>query len=70
MWLFLIAATVVSWALGTNRGVIVLVVAFLKVRFVNLYFMLLKHAPLPLRALIEVRCMVVCALTVGFFLAA
>ena len=79
VWLFLITATVVSWALGTNHGwvddetavgVIVLVLAFVKVRFVGLYFMELKQAPLPLRALIEVWCVVVCALTVGFFLAA
>lgn len=77
-WLFLVTATVVSWAVGTNHGwvdddsaagVIVLVVAFVKVRFVGLYFMELKQAPLPLRALIEIWCVVVGALTVGFFVA-
>ncbi len=78
VWLFLVAATVVSWALGTDHGfvddstaasVIVLVVAFVKVRFVGLYFMELKDAPLPLRALLEVWCLAVCCLTLGFFLA-
>lgn len=79
VWLFLVAATVVSWALGTDHGfvedttaasTIVLVVAFVKVRFVGLYFMELKDAPLPLRALLEIWCLAVCALTLGFFLAA
>lgn len=78
VWLFLVAATVVSWALGTDHGfvdnttaasVTVLVVAFVKVRFVGLYFMELKDAPLPLRALLEVWCVVVCCLVLGFFLA-
>jgi hypothetical protein len=79
VWLFLVAATVVSWALGTDHGfvddttaasTIVLVVAFIKVRFVGLYFMELKDAPVPLRVLLEVWCWVVCALTLSFFLAA
>ena len=78
VWAFLVVATVVSWALGTDPGfvdstktasLIVLVVAFVKVRFVGLYFMELKDAPLPLRALIEAYCLVVCCLTVGFYLA-
>ncbi|MFJ9390505.1 cytochrome C oxidase subunit IV family protein [Nocardioides sp. NPDC101246] len=78
VWLFLVIATVVSWALGTDHGfvdsvrtasLIVLVVAFVKVRFVGLYFMELKDAPLPLRVLIEVYCLVVCCLTIGFYLA-
>ena len=78
VWLFLVLATVASWALGTDHGfvdnttaasAIVLVVAFVKVRFVGLYFMELKDAPLPLRALLEVWCVVVCCLVLGFFLA-
>lgn len=78
VWAFLVVATVVSWALGTDHGfvdstraasLIVLVVAFVKVRFVGLYFMELKDAPLPLRALIEAYCLVVCCLTIGFYLA-
>jgi len=77
VWLFLVAATVVSWALGTDHGfvddttaasTIVLVVAFIKVRFVGLYFMELKDAPVFLRALLEVWCIVVCCLTLGLFL--
>lgn len=78
VWAFLVLATVVSWALGTDHGfvhsareasLIVLVVAFVKVRFVGLYFMELKDAPLPLRVLIEAYCLAVCCLTLGFYLA-
>jgi len=77
VWLFLVAATVVSWALGTDHGfvddttaasVTVLVVAFVKVRFVGLYFMELKDAPVLLRALLELWCIAVCCLTLGLFL--
>lgn len=78
VWLFLVAATVLSWALGTDHGfvsdhltasLIILVVAFVKVRFVGLYFMELNHAPVPLRLLLEAWCLVVCSLTIGFYLA-
>lgn len=78
VWIFLVAATVVSWALGTDHGFVdnqtaasitILVVAFVKVRFVGLYFMELKDAPIPLRLMLEAWCLVVCALTLGFFLA-
>ncbi|MFI5623286.1 cytochrome C oxidase subunit IV family protein [Nocardioides sp. NPDC051685] len=78
VWILLVLATVVSWALGTDHGfvegaksasLIVMVLAFVKVRFVGLYFMELKDAPLPLRILIEVYCLVVCCLTLGFYLA-
>lgn len=65
VWLILIAATLVSWYTGTDHGIqspttttiLVLLVAFLKVRFVGLYFMELRHAPLPLRALFETYCL-------------
>lgn len=78
VWLFLVLATVVSWALGTDHGfvdshttasILILVVAFAKVRFVGLYFMELKDAPVPLRLLLEAWCLVVCSLTIGFYLA-
>lgn len=78
VWVFLIAATVLSWALGTDHGfvdnhttasTIIMVVAFVKVRFVGLYFMELKHAPLALRLLLEAWCLVVCVVTLGFYFA-
>lgn len=78
VWIFLIAATVVSWLLGTDHSfinshttasVIILLVAFVKVRFIGLYFMELKDAPLPLRLILEGWCLIVCGLVVGLYLA-
>jgi hypothetical protein len=75
IWLFLIAATLVSWRVGTDGGLaahlattLVLIVAFVKVRLVGLYFMELRSAPLPLRLLFEGYCFVVCAALVGLYL--
>jgi heme/copper-type cytochrome/quinol oxidase subunit 4 len=77
VWLVLIAATLISWKVGTDHGVhahlatiIVLLVAFIKVRFVGLYFMELREAPLPLRAIFEGYCIVVCTTLVIMYLAA
>ena len=55
-WLILVAATIVSWAVGAEHGtgsavaVLVLAIAAVKVRLVGLDFMELRHAPIPLRA--------------------
>ena len=78
VWAILVAATALSWALGTGyalpnhdhttSSVLILVVAFVKVRFVGLYFMELKDAPLPLRGVFEAYCLIVCGLIVGMFL--
>ena len=79
VWVVLIAATIVSWALGTNHGfvdddtsasVVILVVAFVKVRFIGLYFMELKDAPTPLRLLLEAYCLIVCAVVLVFYFVA
>jgi len=61
VWLLLVGATVISWLLGADYGagnhhaatVTVMVVAFVKVRFVGLYFMELRDAPLALRLAFE-----------------
>ncbi len=58
VWLGLLAATAFSWAFGQesffadprNAGVVILAIAFLKIRFVMLDFMELRHAPLGMRA--------------------
>jgi heme/copper-type cytochrome/quinol oxidase subunit 4 len=78
VWVMLIAATFVSWFLGADHGIrdhhvataVILLVAFVKVRFVGLYFMELRDAPRRLRTLFEVHCATVCAtmLTVYFVL--
>jgi heme/copper-type cytochrome/quinol oxidase subunit 4 len=68
-------ATVVSWVLGTSHGIhdrtlasiAILIIAFVKVRFVGLYFMELREAPNPLRALFETYCVVACTIVVAVF---
>jgi hypothetical protein len=47
---------------------IIFVVAFVKVRFVGLYFMELRQAPVILRSLFEGWCVVVCLLLAGLYL--
>ena len=76
VWLILITATGVSWALGTQHGmhghelasVIIVLIAFIKVRLVGLYFMELRQAPNILRGLFETYCLVMCAVLVGIFI--
>jgi heme/copper-type cytochrome/quinol oxidase subunit 4 len=77
IWGLLIGMTLISWWMGTNHGVnseqtasvLVLLVAFFKVRFVGLYFMELRDAPLPLRGLFEGWCAVVCTTVIVMYLA-
>jgi Prokaryotic Cytochrome C oxidase subunit IV len=77
VWTFLIAAAAASWKLGTDHGlgpngytlasVLILLIAFVKVRFVGLYFMELREAPMLLRGLFETYCIAVCALVISMF---
>jgi uncharacterized membrane protein len=76
VWLLLIAATLISWRVGTDHGLhahlattIVVLVAFIKVRFIGLYFMELREAPVPLRLIFEGYCAVVCAVVITMYLA-
>lgn len=78
VWFVLVSATAVSWALGTHHQIvdnatatalIILAIAFIKIRYIGLYFMDLKDAPLGLRAVLEAWCVIVYALTAGFYLA-
>lgn len=77
VWFVLIAATLLSWHLGADHGirnpsiatVLILLVAFIKVRFVGLYFMELRDAPTRLRVLFEAHCAIVCSVVVGAYLA-
>jgi caa(3)-type oxidase subunit IV len=77
-WIVLILATIVSWTLGTAHGfnnytlasVVILIIAFVKVRLVGLYFMELREAPTVLRGLFEAYCIIVCTVVVGTFLLA
>ena len=73
-WLLLIAATIVSWAVGAEHGtgsvvaVVVLAIAAIKVRLVGLDFMELRHAPIPLRAAFECYCVGMWALLSALYL--
>ena len=62
IWLLLVAATVFSLGLveefnlaNPSRyvGVVVITIAFIKVRFIGLDFMELRNAPIPLRLAFE-----------------
>jgi hypothetical protein len=77
VWFVLIAATAVSWVLGTDHGIdnhrvastAILTVAFMKVRFVGLDFMELRDAPLVLRRVFEAYCAVVLSAVLVLYLA-
>jgi caa(3)-type oxidase subunit IV len=76
VWVVLIAATIATWTLGTNHGianhtlasVVILLIAFIKVRLVGLYFMELRDAPAVLRGLFEAYCAIACTVVIGVFL--
>jgi caa(3)-type oxidase subunit IV len=76
VWVVLITATAASWTLGTQHGVhghtlasvIILLIAFIKVRLVGMYFMELREAPTVLRGLFEAYCLIVCALLLAVFI--
>ena len=50
-------------------GLVILLIAFVKVRFVGRYFMELRHAPLGLAAAFDAWIVVVAATLIGLFLA-
>lgn len=68
IWLFLLVATLVSWEAVDGvawvkdlrlAGVVVMVIAFVKARYVLLDFMELRHAPWQMRAAAEGWCLAV-----------
>ena len=75
VWFVLITATVLSYLVGTGHGIhsgsassaVVLLFAFLKVRFVGLYFMEIRDAPMLLRTIYETYCLGVCLATIGMY---
>ena len=76
VWLALIVATLVSWTIGTSDGLharlattVVLLVAFVKARFIGLYFMELRDAPVPLRGIFEFWCVLVATVLIALYLA-
>jgi hypothetical protein len=72
-WLVLIAATLLSYAVGAEHvGSTVVVVVFgiaaIKVRLIGLDFMELRSAPMPLRVAFESYCLVLWAVLAGLYL--
>jgi hypothetical protein len=79
VWLVLILATLLTWSLGGSHhtpgtggahsvaGFSILLIAFVKVRFIGLYFMELRHAPVALRGVFEAYCVVTCGVLVVLF---
>ena len=73
VWAVLVAATLVSWAVGAEHGtgsaigIVVLLVALIKVRFVGLDFMELRNAPPMLRVTFEVYCVVLWGILAGMY---
>ncbi len=64
----MVAATLVSWGFGHGRGldpqaagIAVIIIAFVKIRYVILDFMELRTAPLGMRMAAEAWCIVVCS---------
>jgi hypothetical protein len=60
VWMLLVAATVLTAVLGleqhggsTTVGLVLLAIAFVKIRLVALHFMEVREAPLALRLLVE-----------------
>lgn len=75
VWFGLIAATLTSWFVGVGHelgegsaGVVILLIAFVKVRFVGRYFMELRHAPLGLVAVFDAWIIVVASALIGLFI--
>ncbi|MGH8519225.1 MAG: cytochrome C oxidase subunit IV family protein [Panacagrimonas sp.] len=75
VWLLLVGATLLSWELGHGLGVhdarvagsLILAVAMIKVRFVVLDFMEIRHAPAWLRAAAEIWTVLLATLLVALF---
>lgn len=78
IWIILVTATCVSFGLGHGMGspgvraadIAVIVIAFIKVRFVILDFMEVRHAPRFMRVSAEVWAVTVCTTLVALFLQA
>ncbi len=78
VWGLLIAATLLSWQLGHGvgfddarlAGAAILIVTFIKVRFVIRDFMEIRHAPRWMRRVGDGWILLIVALLVGLFLSA
>ncbi len=75
IWLMLIAATLISWTMGQGdwlgsvrrTSIAIILIAFLKIRYVILDFMHLRGAPLIMRIIAECWVVVVCTTIIAFY---
>lgn len=76
IWVGLIVATGLSWQFGHGFGfgeqyhyatAAILIITFVKIRFVFLDFMELRTAPWPLRLAFEVWAVSVCVILIGLY---
>ena len=76
IWVGLILATGLSWQFGHGFGfgdqvqyaaVAILIITFVKVRYVFLDFMELRNAPLPLRLAFEAWAVIVCSMLIFLY---
>ena len=76
VWLLLMLATGLSWEFGHGLGfgshyslatIAIVLIAFIKVRFIFLDFMELRTAPLWLRLLFEVWTVLVCGALIALY---
>jgi hypothetical protein len=76
VWCLLIAATVLSWEMGhgfgfrniQHTGMAIIVIAFIKVRYVILDFMEIRSAPLFIRLIFEAWIVIVCSTLLMLYL--
>ena len=76
VWFILVAATMASWEFGHGVGfndvryasIAIIVIAFIKTRFVILEFMEIRHAPVAMRIVGEVWGVVICAALIVLYL--
>ena len=79
VWALLMAATAINFWLGVDHGfgsgsaeiatVVIMALAFIKVRFIGMYFMELRHAPQVMALLFQGWCLVVGSAVLIFYLA-
>lgn len=75
IWLLLAGTTVLSWGMGHGAGFSdsrfasssIILLAMIKIRYVILEFMELRHAPLPARIVAEVWGGVLCLTLLGLY---
>ena len=75
VWLLLVAATALAWQLGHGAGfdnrhyanTAILIVAFIKVRYVILEFMEIRGAPRFMRLIAELWVIAVCAVLIALY---